>query len=71
PIETELEHSQLELTIPTMKLLFEQEWRDRKRTLQSSDSLIAPQIQLTRSTKQIEDRVDFLLNRALIKLEED
>ena len=71
PIETELEHSQLELTIPTMKLLFGQDWRDRKRTLQSLDSLIAPQIELTRSIQQIEDRVDSLLNRAMIKLEGD
>ena len=71
PIETKLNHSQLELTLPTMKLLFEQNWRDRKRTLESSDSLIAPQLELTRSTQQIENRIDSLLNRALIKLEGD
>ena len=69
PIETELNHSQLVLTLPTMKLLFQEDWLDRKQTLQSKDSLIRPKIESIRSRQQIEDREDMLLNSALLKLE--
>lgn len=69
PLTTKLPHSQLKLTLPTIKLLVDPDLDDRKTIMQESNSLISPGHRFKRSQQQIIEREDAALNAALRQLE--
>lgn len=69
PIKSKLLHSQLEVVLPTMKLMFDQNIPDRKVIMQEKQSLVRPLIPLTRTRQQIIQRQDSVLNMALQRIE--
>jgi len=68
PLQLKMPHSQLELTLPTMKLMFSSEQSDRKTIMRQKSSLIEPKFVIHRTQAQISARQDALLNAALTKL---
>lgn len=69
PLTTKLPHSQLEFTLPTIKLLVDPDINDRRTIMQESDSLIAPDQSYSRTQHQIINRQDAILNAALRQLQ--
>ncbi len=65
PILEKLNNSGLELMLPTMKLNFLRNEKDRKAIMNEATSLIKPQIPLLRSQQNIKQQQDIVLMKAL------
>ena len=65
PIKTQLPHSQLNLILPTTKLLMGKENNRYKMIKKQHDWLITPKIAVSRSPQQIINREDALIKKAL------
>jgi hypothetical protein len=69
PLTSQLPHSELELLLPTMKLIFNRDKPNRRMHIKESNSLIKPSIQLKRSQSQIINREDTVMLETLKRLE--
>jgi len=68
PISAKLKNSHLELSLPTMKVYFDTDARNRRDIIIDSDDLIKPQIVVERTPEQIVARQDTTLSEALLAL---
>ncbi len=69
PIATRLKHSQLTLTLPTVKVQHGQKLTTRQIAIGVSDKLVSPNIPIERSIEQISTRQDAILHEALKRVQ--
>jgi len=69
PLITQLSHSQLKLALPTMKLIFDNKFKDRKSVMGGNNNLISPDLFIQRNSQQVIERQDVSLTTALLRIE--
>ena len=69
PLITKLPHTQLNLILPTMKLVFNSQSADRQAIAKEGNNLILPKQTVVRTLEQIIQRQDVVLGQALKQIE--